>query len=375
MTVATSTQVDQNTIRRRGTGLISHNPQKTFDGYTLFAPLSGSGEVYLIDIDGNIAHQWQLPHPPGLYGYLLPNGNLFYNGRVSEKSSRFPLWQLFKGGVILEVDKDGKIIWEYRHPDHHHDARRLRNGNTIVLCLEKIPRDLVPQIQGGVPGTEAEGDIYADVIHEVNPAGDILWSWHAYEHLDPATDIITPQDERHEWSHGNTVGELADGNLVLSFRNISTVVIVDRQTGKIIWKLGREVLSQQHFPNELPNGNLLIFDNGSHRQHTALTFSRVIEVDRQTKEIVWEYQDTPAHNFFSPYISGAQRLPNGNTLITEGNFGRLFEVTSSREVVWEYINPFFGQKELPGERSLVSRGEQNSVFRAFRYAPDVVPWL
>ncbi|MBD0262937.1 MAG: aryl-sulfate sulfotransferase [Tolypothrix sp. Co-bin9] len=374
MTLAT-TFVEQNTIRRRGTGLKAYNPEKAFSGYTLFTPLTGKGEVYLINLDGKVVHEWQLPYPPGLYGYLLPNGNLFYNGKTAEIPPRFPVWSLFKGGVVLEVDPQGKIVWEYHHPDHHHDGRRLRNGNTILLCLEKIPKSLVSQIKGGVSGTEVDGDIYADVIHEVTPEGEIVWSWHAYEHLDPEKYVITAQDQRHEWTHGNTVGELADGNIVLSFRNISTVVIVDRKTGKIIWKLGDDVLAQQHFPNELSNGNLLIFDNGAHRQQIALNFSRIIEVNRQTKKIVWEYTDNPPHNFFSSYISGAQRLPNGNTLITEGGFGRIFEVTTTGEVVWEYINPYFAPQNAPGESALVARGEQNSVFRAFRYAPEEVPWL
>lgn len=369
----TDTLVDQNTIRRRGTGLIAIDHLKVFPGYTLLTPLTGRGEVYLMDLKGRVVHEWHLPYAPGPYGYLLPNGNLFYNGKVPEASSRFPLWSQFKGGVVLEVNDRSEIVWEYHHPDHHHDACRLRNGNTLILCLENIPKSLVSQVQGGIPNTEIDGEMYADVIHEVTPGGEIIWSWHAYEHLDPAVDTINLQDPRHEWTHGNSVRELADGNLVLSFRNLSTVVIIDRSTGQIIWRLGREVLAQQHFPHELPNGNLLIFDNGAHRQNTALNYSRVIEVDRQTQAIVWEYSDNPPQNFFSPYISGAQRLPNGNTLITEGCFGRLFEVTSEGEVVWEYINPHFGERST--DLDLISRGEQNSVFRAFRYTREEIPWL
>ncbi|WP_341528357.1 aryl-sulfate sulfotransferase [Nostoc sp. UHCC 0302] len=375
MTVAI-TSVDQNTIRRRGTGLKAYNPDKAFKGYTLFAPLTGKGEVYLLNLEGEVVHQWNLPYPPGLYGYLLPNGNLFYNGKTPpDDSLRFPLWPAFKSGVVLEADPKGNIIWEYKHPDHHHDGRRLRNGNTILLAIEKIPQSLVPQIKGGVPGTEADGEIYADVLYEVTPGGEIVWTWHAYEHLDPNIFTITPQDHRQEWTHGNTVDELAGGNIIVSFRNISTVAIIDRQTGEIIWTLGDDVLAQQHFPNELPNGNILIFDNGAHRRDTALNYSRVIEVNRETKEIVWQYTDTPPQNFFSSYISGAQRLANGNTLITEGAYGRIFEVTVEGEIVWEYVNPHFAARNVPGEKALVTRGEQNSVFRAFRYAPEEIPWL
>lgn len=376
MTKTTQTAIDRNTIRRRGTGLRAYNPAKTVPGYTLFTPVTGQGEVYLINMEGEVVHQWKLPYPPGLYGYLLPNGNLFYNAQTPESPSRFSLWPNFKGGAVLEVEPSGKIVWEYYHPDHHHDARRLCNGNAIVLCIEKIPRSLVSHIKGGIPGTEIDGDMYADVINEVTPKGEIVWTWHAWEHLDPETDIITLQDPRHEWTHANTVGELSDGNIVVSFRNISTVVIIDKTTGKIVWKLGDNVLAQQHYPNELPNGNFLIFDNGSHRRNMALNFSRVIEVDRKTQEIVWEYKDTPPQNFFSPYISGAQRLPNGNTLIVEGTFGRLFEITATGEVVWEYVNPYFGQRSISGSTaSLINNGESNAVFRAFRYEAEEIAWL
>lgn len=366
--------VDQNTIRRRGVGLRGVDPNRAFHGYTLFAPINGNGSVYLIDLYGTIVHQWNLPYPPGSYGYLLPNGNLFYSGKTEANLDQVPWW--FKGGVVLEADPAGDILWEYRYPYHHHDARKLANGNIIVLATERVPVDLAAKIQGGLPGTELpDGGIMADVVHEVTQDGDIIWSWHAYEHLDPATDIITSHDKREEWSHANTVGETADGNLILSFRNLSTVVIVDRKSSKIIWRLGRETLSHQHYPNELSNGNILIFDNGTYRENVALNFSRVIEVDRNSKEIVWEYSDTPPHNFFSPYISGAQRLANGNTLITEGNYGRLFEVTPNKEVVWEFVNPHFGTQQITKDPSPALRGEQNSVFRSFRYAPEEVPWL
>jgi hypothetical protein len=366
--------VEQNTIRRRGVGLRALDPCKAFPGFTLFAPITGSGQVYLIDLEGNVVHQWNLPYPPGAYGYLLPNGNLFYNGKTRENIEGIPWW--FKGGIMLEADPSGNIVWEYRHPDHHHDARRLANGNTIVLATEPVPQALAAKVKGGLPGSELPGGgILADVVYEVTPSGAIVWTWHAYEHLDPETDVLTAHDKREEWTHANSVGELADANLILSFRNLSTVVIIDRGTGEIIWRLGCETLANQHYPHELPNGNVLIFDNGTYRPNIALNYSRVIEVDRKTKKIVWEYTDTPLHNFFSPYISGAQRLQNGNTLITEGNYGRLFEVTPKKEVVWEYVNPYFAAQQITCDRSPAVQGEQNSIFRAFRYAPGQIPWL
>src|SRR5205085_2683663 len=102
--------------------------------------------------------------------------------------------------------------------------------------------------------------------------------------------------------------------------------MIERPSGNIRWQIGAPPLAQQHDPRPLPNGNILIFDNGTHRRDNPATFSRVIEVDPRTNDIVWQYADQSIFNFFSPYISGAQRLANGNTLICEGCHGRLFDV-------------------------------------------------
>ena len=135
------------------------------------------------------------------------------------------------------------------------------------------------------------------------------------------------QAPRTLWAQGNSVEELENGDILASYRPTSTVVRISRSTGKILWKLGPPTVAVQHAPTRLANGNILIFDNGVHRLDDSLPYSRVIEVDPATNRIVWKYQDKPAWNFFSPRMGNAQRLPNGNTLITEASFGRLFEVT------------------------------------------------
>lgn len=359
------TSVDQQKIRRTRTGLIAHDAELAQPGYTLFAPMFGDGTVYLIDMNGEVAHRWHMPHRPGLYGYLLDNGHLFYGGKIMSDLDRFGAWPRFKAGAALEVDWNGNVQWEVRHPDHHHDARKLRNGNVLLLCLRPLAAELAGSVRGGLTGTEAGGQIYADYLVEVTTSGEIVWEWRSDEHLDPATHPINPQDHRVEWTHGNTVAETADGNILASFRNISTVVMIERATGNVIWELGSPPLAQQHDPRPLPNGNILIFDNGMHRRDHPAAFSRVIEVEPRTKEIVWQYTDPSLFEFFSPYISGAQRLANGNTLICEGCHGRIFEVTSGGETVWEYINPhFFHGHGAPGLN--------NWVFRAFRYTKSEI---
>jgi len=353
--------VDQQRIRRSRTGLVAHDPDRAFRGYTLFTPMFGDGTVYLLDMGGEVVHTWRLPYRPGLYGYLLDDGRLFYSGKVMEDLERFEGWPRFKAGAALEVDWSSRVLWEVRHPDHHHDARRLRNGNVLLLCLRPVPDALRARIRGGVPETETPAGIYGDYLVEMTTRGEVVWEWRSWEHLDPETEVITPQDHRHEWTHGNTVAELPDGNLVLSFRNVSTICIVDRPTGRITWKLGSPPLAQQHDPRPLENGHLLIFDNGPHRRDHPAPYSRVIEVDPHTRGIVWEYRDQSLFDFFSPYIGGAQRLPNGNTLICEGCRGRIFEVTLDGQVVWEYVNPHF---YFESSRA----GLNNWVFRAFRYS-------
>ena len=234
------------------------------------------------------------------------------------------------------------------------------------MTVERITPALAAKVQGGVPGSASEG-MWADVLVEVDADGHRVWEWHAADHLDVHRHILTVNDRRDEWSHGNTIAPIGNDRVLFSFRNISTVGIVDKASGEITWELGYETLAQQHDPNMLPNGNVLIFDNGSHRRDAGLPFSRAIEVNPATNEIVWEYADNPAYNFFSSYISGARRLPNGNTLITEGQFGRMFQVTPEGEVVWEFINPHF---HLDAEDQPVNR-----VFRATHYLKEDIPWL
>jgi hypothetical protein len=354
--------VEQAKLKRAGTGLRASDPERACPGYTLYTPLAGDGTVYLLDLLGQVVHTWRLPYPPGQYGYLTERGTLFYNGKIADES-----WystQRWKAGAALEVDWQGRVLWEVRHPTHHHDGICLRNGNVLLLCMAPLPPDLAARVRGGRPGTEAAGVMHGDCLVELTTAGEVVWEWRAWEHLDPAADaIVAEQEPRYVWTMGNGVAEWPDGRLTVSFRNICTVVTIDRPSGAIVWKLGAPPLSHQHAPTPLPNGNLLIFDNGTHRRDHFLPYSRVIEVEPATKRIVWQYQEGHETQFFSPLISNAQRLPNGNTLICEGEYGRIFEVLPDGTLVWEYVNPHFHGPP---------RGQANRVFRAYRYGEEQI---
>src|ERR1051326_5296328 len=101
--------IDQNPIRRRGVGLRGIDRARACPGLTLFAP-AGLTEVFLVDLDGTVVHSWKMPHRPGLYGYLTDRGTLFYNGQVPNET--FLGKQPYMGGSVMEMDWNGKILWE-----------------------------------------------------------------------------------------------------------------------------------------------------------------------------------------------------------------------------------------------------------------------
>lgn len=363
--------MDQNTIRRRGAGLIAADPQLSAGGYTLYAPLTSPGVVHLVDSEGAEAHRWELPYRPGRHARLLPGGSLAYNGALPDSPVPFAMWNKYRGGVMCEVDEHGTILREHRDQWAHHDANHLGDGRILYTAVEPVEAN---QLHGGVAGTEPDGVVYADVIKEVDANGELVWSWRAIDHLDPAEYAIHPHFWREHWPLINSVAELSDGNIVASLRTVSEVVVIERATGKIIWRIGSDVVAQQHCVSEVADGRLLIFDNGTFRTGESVTYSRVIEVDRETSAVVWEYRDAPSEAFFTSFMGAVQRLPGGNTLITESAFGRVFEVTREGRVCWEFVVPQFAEYVDP----ILARafpGESNALFRAYRYGAEDIPWL
>ncbi|MCY4367567.1 MAG: aryl-sulfate sulfotransferase [Chloroflexi bacterium] len=339
-------------------GLIYHSPQHSYRGYTLLTT-NGSNYVKLIDMEGRVCHQWYYPERLG-YGYLLDNGNLLFRTISSraggQRSDAGP-----RSGAIVELDWEGREVWRYENPLLHHDFDRLPNGNTLVLLFEPLEPELASSIKGGSPKADRDVEMLGDLVEEISPEGETVYSWRSWEHLDPEDDEICFLENREEWTHQNSLRTTPNGDLIVSFRRTDTVGIVDKQTGDWKWKWGPGEISHQHYPNMLDNGNILLFDNGCHRP--GFTFSRAVEVNPETSEIAWEYKGDPPISFYSFHISGAERLPNGNTLICEGAPGRVFEVTPNREIVWEYMNPEYVYTVRDASRA-------NSLFRAHRYGPD-----
>ena len=335
-------------------GLLEHIEEAATRGVTIISPLHGTG-VYLIGMKGEVLHQWATSMAPGNYARLLPNGNLLWSGQTSEG----PKPGGGKGGLIREFDWEGNIVWEHRDDAQHHDFRRLANGNTLYIGWEEMPPDAAKRVVGAEAGTEAEGGtIWGDYLREVDSAGKTIWEWHTYSDLEIELHPLHIMSTRKEFAHCNSCAELPDGNLLLSFRKNSTLMIVDKETKKVKWYKRNDEWGQQHDAEMLSNGNILFFANGINVPR-GIYHSRVIELNPKSGEEVWIYQGSPSWSFFSPNISGCQRLHSGNTLICEGLNGRIFEVTPDGQIVWDYISPWFGNRH--------PTGRSNAVFRAYRY--------
>jgi hypothetical protein len=335
-------------------GLTEYDPERAFPGFTVCSP-SGGTETLLLDMEGEIRRKWTLPGRLGNYAFLLPTGNLLVTVQTSEGPKFNPA-----GGQILELDWDGKIVWE--HIDHmqHHDFNRCANGNTVYLAWELVPTDEGSMVVGGIPGTEhGDGGVYVDVLREVNQAGEIVWEWRMADHFPFDKYPLRPNRHREEYAHANACFVQPDGNILVSWRDLDLIALVDRNTSQILWEMEDRKWGGQHDPRLLENGNITIFANGS--EQTGPEHSRILEINPETRETVWEYKGRPVDEFFSSRVSSAQRLANGNTFICEGRQGRLFEVTMEGDIVWEYVSPYTHTR---------LDGLARQFFRARRYGVD-----
>ncbi|HEY1753175.1 MAG TPA: aryl-sulfate sulfotransferase, partial [Caulobacteraceae bacterium] len=351
----------------RPTGLTFHRPGRSTKGYTLLTP-HGDTCAYLIDVEGRFVHRWRFTHIKPGYGRLLSNGNLLMTGSdvnlpkppPDEPTKPPPPFEQHitrLGGyhtTLVEVDWDSNVVWEYVNRAQHHDFHRFANGNTLVPEWVQLPEDLHGKVRGGLrKPKEKLPRLIGDDLVEIDADRNEVRRIHTWRLLDPAKDPIDPTYRRWEWSHVNGLDVNEAGDIVFSARNCHRIGVIDGKTGELKLKLDKTY--GQHNPTWLPNGNILVFDNGRDA-------SRVIEIDPASGEIVWTFRGSPVQQFFSGHISGVSRLESGNLLVCEGTGGRLFEVTRSHEVVWEWINPLVNND---------TRGEPTvSIYRAHRYGPD-----
>jgi hypothetical protein len=449
-----------------------------FPGYTLLAPLA-SRHTFLVDLEGREVHRWTSELPPSAT-HLLADGSILRCARVEGN-------KVFNGGGICgrieRIGWDGELLWKYDLANEdqmsHHDACAMPNGNVLVITWEfRYREDCLAA--GRDPGHTTDRGLWPDAVLEVKPTppegGEIVWEWHAWDHLvqdvDPAADNhgaiadhpelldvnydhrderpMTEEERRKkeeleaemralgytggaeeeeetppapqapvgfggmplggsgpDWLHTNAIDYNPELDLiVLSSPNLSEIWIIDHSTttdqaaghtggrhgkgGDILWRWGNPEnygagtdadrrLFFQHNVHWIPPGapgagHLLVFNNGQERPGGE--YSSVDELALPLEpgkgfvragrahgpaEPVWSYHDKA--NFYASFISGCQRLPNGNTLICDGPQGRLFEVTSAGAVVWEFWSPFGGDLKADGVGG-------HALFRATRVASD-----
>jgi len=371
-------------------GVTYYDPLKAFKGYTLLTIMGNKEGTWLIDMEGRIVHRWKVDYMPGLHAMLQPNGNLLYAGwghnfwdpeiDLQPADLAFDMTQV--SGVFLEIDWDSNVVWQMEAVGQNHSFFVLPNDNILYTTHATpesiVPQDLLAKWKGGRPGSELTGGpgakagdkiCYMDNIIELNRNGQRVWEWIAYEHLDPEIDAFCVYEPRSH-AHTNAIWKCKNGDLIFSPRHLNEVVRIEYPGGKVVARYGRGKILHQHDCQELENGNILIFDNGTHRSDMEPPYSRSVEIDPETDEIVWEYKAESPTEFFSEFMGGNERLPNGNTIICESNRGRIFEVTREGEIVWEYLNPFlfvgtYMQAEfVPGSPHL------SQSFRAHRYDPS-----
>lgn len=406
-------------------GLFQNDPAAS-DGYTLFAPMMGS-TTYLIDMYGRYVHSWVSVNRPASAVYLMENGNLLRTSR-EDNSIRIIQEIEWDGNVIWNFTysdstvrqhhdiaslPNGNVLilaWEFLTK-----AEAIANGRDTLLFDPGIV-ELWPEHVVEVEPTYPTG-------------GNIVWEWHLWDHIVQDFDstklnygVVAEHPELinvnfaingdDDWIHANAVNYNPDlDQIIISCRRISQILIVDHSTtteeaashtggnsgmgGDILWRWGNPVgydagteddqtLYLQHDaqwiePGLPGEGNILVFNNGGQGRTYSTVDEIVTTVDGNgdypqpdsgvahgPTAAAWSYDPPVEDEFYASFISGATRMPNGNTLICAGPQGRLFEVTTANEIVWKYINPVGSNGPASQEDSVAT----NRVFRCYRFPAD-----
>ena len=348
-----------NIVPKNANPHISSGRWDAYKGYTLLSPVEGR-RVDLIDMKGVPVQTWEIPFALGSHAELLPNGNLL----CAAKAPEGPLVD-FEGvtGRLVEMDWDGNVVWEYEDLYMHHNFYRMANGDTIVLRWVCTPSDVAANVKGGLPGTEKGGVMWSDSLREINPAGKVVWEWLGYEHLDPKVDIICPLCFRNEWTHANSFVVTPHSDILISLMKTNNVVVVSKETGKIVWRWGGFLkLAHPSSVACLGDEDVMVLGNSIHVPGFERGFSEVLTINIKNNNMMWEFRAPTVDEFYTSCKGGLQRLPNDNTLVCEGDMGHVFELTNDKEIVWEFINPFYN--------SSPTYGRNNMLFQAYRYGFD-----
>ena len=399
-------------LAQRTVGLINHDAANSYQGYTLFAPIT-STTTYLINNEGQVVKTWQSAYGPGQAVMLLEDGSLLRTAAPPSQSMQGG----GAGGMVEMYDWSGTKVWSYTHltsaARQHHDVEILPNGNIMLLVWESHTRD--EAIAAGRPSARlTENALWSERVIEVRrtgpSSGEVVWSWSSWDHMIQDVDPTKPNygvvadhperidinagGTRSDWLHANSVRYNAKRDeVMISIHNLHEIWIISRKTGDIVYRYGNplnyksgtqqdQVLFGQHDARWLaPDDNtVMIFNNGAGR--VGATGSSVDEIElpvgpdgmyirepgkafAPSKPLV-VYPKTLSNRFYGQNISGATRMPNGNTLSCLGPSGTFIESTPDGKEVWRYVNPVTNTGIAPQGQT----PRNNMVFKIYRYGFD-----
>jgi len=316
-------------------------------GLTLFNrriggdPLPG-GKGYLIAVDENGKYVWFYEYAPRRITDVrqLDDGRFYWLMNAGPNSSEV--------GRAVEMTLDGQVTWispSGQGTLHaHHEVSRMPNGNGLLLTFDK--REFP-----GLTPSYWEGDRIVEVERHTK---EVIGTWSAFDHYSMADYFQSGPGG--DWTHGNsaTFNEL-DGSVYYSARHLGRITRIDWATKTVVYNMGFDypsgdatfghgLFSHQHAPQVLSNGNLLLFDNGNYllpqsdpRQSAAIEFSFNDPVAPTSTQVAWRYDlvDDLGDPVFSAFLGDADRLANGNTLITAGPNVLIYEVDANSQLVWK----------------------------------------
>jgi hypothetical protein len=322
---------------RDASGVTIHDKASAQPGYNFYTSGDVPGAI-LMTMNGEVLHRWQLS-----FAEVFPNAkrtdresNGAHHWRRAKLLENGDLLVIFGGLGIMRVDKHSKLIWA-NSARAHHDAQIMPNGDIYTLT----------RLSHMVPRVNKRSPIAEDYVMLLDANGREKASWSVLEAVEKweGKSIWNPKvQKKGDIFHTNAVlvlerdytdqhAAFTRGRVLTSMLRLDALALIDLESNEVVW-VHTGKFKGQHDPRMLDNGRLLFFDNNG-RKHS----SGVIELDLATAKPKWRYIGTDAHPFHSRFCGTAARLPNGNTLVTESDNGRAFELTPDKEIVWEFHNP------------------------------------
>ena len=344
-------------------GVMLYDEQRSYPGYNLYSAHKLC-RADLIDARGQIVRSWRHPGNNWANVELLDNGDLLVVG--AEPSDSDAPGAEDAGRYVLRFDFRGALLWK-RHLTAHHDIEPTPDGGLMTITFRRRP----------IPAVHAKIDTRDDELTLLSAEGEIVQSLSLFDALSRRPEIFplrgfaptrTPDGAWIDVFHANSLERMAHAelarkselydpaNILVCFRHQDRVAVINWERQEVVWAWGLGEISGPHDAQTLPDGNILLFDNGLKAKR-----SRVIEIDPASGQIVWEYESDDPADFFSVSKGSAQRLPNGNTLIANSDSGQAFEVTRAGEKVWEFFCPHRDPKAQRGTIVRIKRYERDFI--------------